>query len=106
MWMLGISAAGRPGRKFFDQLVRVDWEADRLELWQAPPGTYLGGEPILVPESGSERSGAIVCQAFDAEARASSFVVFDAVRLSAGPIAAVTIPSPIPLLFHSSYLPR
>ena len=25
-WMLGIAAAGRPGRKFFDQLARGDWD--------------------------------------------------------------------------------
>jgi all-trans-8'-apo-beta-carotenal 15,15'-oxygenase len=106
MWMLGISAAGRPGRKFFDQLVRVDWDAERVELWQAPRGTYLGGEPVFVPEPGDPRNGAVVCQAFDADSRTSSFVVFDAQRLASGPIATVTIPSPIPLLFHSSYWPR
>lgn len=105
LWMLGISAAGRPGRKFFDQLVRVDWAPGEVEVWQAPPRTYLGGEPVFVPEPGSHRSGAVVCQAFNAVSRTSSFVVFDALRVSAGPVATVTIPSPIPLLFHSSYLP-
>jgi carotenoid cleavage dioxygenase-like enzyme len=105
MWMLGISAAGKPGRKFFDQMVRVDWDAEAVELWQAPRGTYLGGEPVFVPDPADPRNGAVVCQAFDAEKRASSFIVFDARRLSAGPIAKVEIPSPIPLLFHSSYWP-
>lgn len=105
MWMLGISAAGRPGRKFFDQLVRVDWDAAAVDVWQAPRGTYLGGEPIFVPEARDARNGAVVCQAFDAGTRTSSFVVFDALRVSAGPIATVTLASPIPLLFHSSYRP-
>jgi all-trans-8'-apo-beta-carotenal 15,15'-oxygenase len=105
LWMLGISAAGRPGRKFFDQLVRVDWAPGHVEVWQAPPGTYLGGEPVFVPEPGSSRSGAVVCQAFDAGSRTSSFVVFDALRVAAGPVATVQLPSPIPLLFHSSFMP-
>jgi all-trans-8'-apo-beta-carotenal 15,15'-oxygenase len=106
MWMLGISAAGRPGRKFFDQMVRVDWNAEKVDLWQAPYATYLGGEPVFVPEPGSERAGAVICQAFDAETRTSSFIIFDAFSLARGPIAAIKLSSPIPLLFHSSYLPR
>jgi all-trans-8'-apo-beta-carotenal 15,15'-oxygenase len=106
MWMLGISAAGRPGRKFFDEMVRVDWDAETVDRWQAPRATYLGGEPVFVPEGADDRSGAVVCQAFDAETRTSSFIVFDAFDLSRGPIGSVKIPAPIPLLFHSSYLPR
>jgi all-trans-8'-apo-beta-carotenal 15,15'-oxygenase len=106
MWMLGISAAGQPGRKFFDQMVRVDWNAEKVDLWQAPRATYLGGEPVFIPEPGADRSGAVICQTFDAETRTSSFVVFDAFQLGRGPIATVKLSSPIPLLFHSSYLPR
>jgi all-trans-8'-apo-beta-carotenal 15,15'-oxygenase len=106
MWMLGMSAAGRPGRKFFDQLVRVDWEVENRDIYRAPRGSYLGGEPVFVPEPGAERSGVVICQLFDAEVRSSSFVVFDAFAVSRGPIATVSLPSPIPLLFHSSYLPR
>jgi carotenoid cleavage dioxygenase len=83
----------------------VDWDAEAVELWQAPRGTYLGGEPVFVPDPADPRNGAVVCQAFDAERRASSFIVFDARRLSSGPIATVELPSPIPLLFHSSYWP-
>jgi len=30
-WMLGISRAGRPGRKFFDQIVRVDWPGGAVD---------------------------------------------------------------------------
>lgn len=106
VWMLGMSAAGRPGRKFFDQLVRVDWEAGGRDIYRAPRASYLGGEPVFVPEPGAERSGVVICPQFDAEARASSFVVFDAFAVSRGPVATVSLPSPIPLLFHSSYLPH
>jgi hypothetical protein len=55
-WMLGISAAGRPGRKFFDQLVRVDWDTECVDVYQAPPRHYLGGEPPVMLEPGRLRN--------------------------------------------------
>jgi hypothetical protein len=48
--MLGISATGAPGRKFFDELVRLDWSTpDRCETHRLPEGRFFGGEPALVP---------------------------------------------------------
>lgn len=105
-WMLGISAAGRPGRKFFDQLVRADWESGRVDVYQAPPGHYLGGEPAVVLDPEREGAGTVICQSFDAGRTASSFVLFDAFDVSRGPVATVPLPEPMPLLFHSAFLPR
>jgi all-trans-8'-apo-beta-carotenal 15,15'-oxygenase len=102
-WMLGISAAGRPGRKFFDQLVRVEWDTDAVDVYQAAPRHYLGGEPAFIPEPGVPRSGVVICQAFDAERTASSMLVFDAFDLAKGPVAIARLPAPIPLLFHSTF---
>lgn len=103
-WMLGIGTTGRPGRKFLNQLVRFDWDAGDVEIYQAPPLTYLGGEPLFLPDRGARRTGVVVCQTLDAERVASSFVVFDAFNVSRGPIATLRLPSPVPLLFHSSHL--
>ena len=105
-WMLGISAAGRPGRKFFDQLVRVDWDTERVDVYQAPPWHYLGGEPAVMLEPGRPGSGTVICQSFDAERVTSSFVVFDAYQIARGPIATLTLASPMPLLFHSIFVDR
>lgn len=100
-WMLGIGRAGRPGRKFFDELVRVDWASGSVDVYHAPAGCYLGGEPVYVPGPGGR--GVAVCQQFDAERVASSFLVFDAFALAAGPVATIDLPSAIPLLFHSVF---
>lgn len=105
-WMLGISKAGRPGRKFFDHLVRVDWPTGQAEVYEAAAHHYLGGEPVFIPDPAAPAErGSVVCQEFDADRIESSFVVFDAFTLSAGPVARITLPSPIPLLFHSTYRP-
>jgi carotenoid cleavage dioxygenase-like enzyme len=104
-WMLGISRAGRPGRKFFDELVRVNWRARDVDVYRVPDRQYLGGEPIFIPDSSRPRAGIVMCQLFDAETSASSFVAFDAFDVSAGPIATIEMPSIVPFLFHSVFAP-
>ena len=102
-WMLGMSQAGKAGRKFFDEVVRIDWPTRSAEVFRAPPRHYFGGEPLFVPNPSRSDQGTILCQLFDAEHCRSSFVLFDAFRLRAGPIATLHVPSPLPPLFHSSF---
>lgn len=104
-WMLGIGKAGRGGRKFFDHLVRVDWPTGAVEVYEAPALHYFGGEPCFIPDPAAPSDrGVVVCQQFDAQRSVSAFLVFDAFDLANGPAATLTLPSPIPLLFHSSFL--
>lgn len=103
-WMLGISATGQAGRKFFDELVRLHWETGEVETYRAPAGHYLGGEPLFVPDPEASGGGVVICQSFDAARAASAFVVFDASHVSRGPLATIRMSSPVPPLFHSSFL--
>jgi all-trans-8'-apo-beta-carotenal 15,15'-oxygenase len=106
VWMLGISRTGRPGRKFFDQLVRTSFaEPERHEVWQAPPGSYLAGEPAFVPDPGSEHGGAVLCPLYDAERDETAFLVFDAYDLAAGPQAELRLDEPLHLAFHAVFAP-
>ncbi|HZF10656.1 MAG TPA: carotenoid oxygenase family protein [Thermoanaerobaculia bacterium] len=109
VWMLGISATGLPGRKFFDQLVKVDFrDPTAAEIWQAPPGRYLAGEPAFVPDPAHATAGSILVPLFDAtagETGATSFLLFDAFDLAAGPRAVLPLESPIHLAFHSIFAP-
>ena len=103
LWMLGISRAGEPGRKFFDQVAHLSWaRPDRPEVWQAPPGWYLGGEPAFAPDPEGE-GGAVICQRFDAETGESAFLVFDAFDLPAGPRAVIALDEPVHLGFHAFF---
>jgi carotenoid cleavage dioxygenase-like enzyme len=104
LWMLGIRKAGRPGRKFFDQVVHLAWSRpDRAEVWQAPPGTYLGGEPAFAKDPAG--GGAVICQRFDATTGESAFLVFDAFAVPAGPVAVIPLPAPMHLGFHAVFVP-
>jgi all-trans-8'-apo-beta-carotenal 15,15'-oxygenase len=104
-WMLGISRAGRPGRKFFDELVRVDWATRDVDVYRVPERQYLGGEPTFIPDPSRPRTGTVICQLFEADTSASSFVAFDAFDVSAGPIASIAMPTTVPFLFHSVFAP-
>jgi carotenoid cleavage dioxygenase-like enzyme len=101
-WMLGISHTGSPGRKTFDQVVHASWaHPERVDLWQAPPGHYLGGEPAFAgnPQGG----GAVICQRFDGATGESAFLVFDAFDVAAGPVAVLPLEQPLHLGFHALF---
>jgi all-trans-8'-apo-beta-carotenal 15,15'-oxygenase len=103
-WMLGISATGRPGRKFFDQLVHARWPAGGApDVYQAPPGRYLGGEPAFVGNPSDPGEAAVICPVFDAHEATSLFAAFDAFDVARGPVATLRLKAPIHLAFHAAF---
>jgi carotenoid cleavage dioxygenase-like enzyme len=100
-WMLGISATGAPGRKFFDELVRLDWSTpDRCETHRLPGGRFFGGEPALVPGPRSQED-VVICPVFDPAAGRTSIDVFRASGLD--PIGSLPLRDLLPPLFHSTF---
>jgi carotenoid cleavage dioxygenase-like enzyme len=105
-WMLGVSRAGRPGRKFFDHLVHAEWKRDCVnDVWQAPPGLYLGSEPVFVGDPHNDTRGVVMVHLFDAAGRSSSIALFDAGRVALGPRAMVRLAAPFHLAFHGCFAP-
>lgn len=102
VWLLDVSQAGQLGRKFFDTLVHVRAsQPDAQARWRAPTG-YLGGEPLFVPGPSAD-AGALLCPLFDAAARRSRLLVFDAFEVAAGPHAEVHLEAPVQLGFHAAF---
>ena len=104
-WVLGISASEHPGRKFFDQLAHANWRTGEVEIYQAPPHRYFGGEPIFLGDPGDESRGSVICQQFDAEKETMAFLLFDAFDVAGGPVATLPLREPIHLGFHASFQP-
>ncbi|MEO8277479.1 MAG: carotenoid oxygenase family protein [Thermoanaerobaculia bacterium] len=103
-WMLAISRTGESGRKFFDRLQRFDWRRGGVvDEYAASPPRYLAGEPVFVPESPGAEAGVVLCHELDVAERCSRFLVLDAFDLSRGPVAQLTMPSPLHLGFHAAY---
>jgi carotenoid cleavage dioxygenase-like enzyme len=102
--MLGISATGRHGRKFFDQLVHANWATHAArDIYQAPAQHYLCGEPIFIGGPDETDDGVVICQLFDAERVKLAFALFDARRVARGPLALLRLKEPIHLGFHASF---
>jgi all-trans-8'-apo-beta-carotenal 15,15'-oxygenase len=104
-WMLGISSAGSPGRKFFDQLVHGSWNNPAMDVYQSGPMRYLSGEPVVISARDSDEA-VVVCQEMDASERASYFLLFDAQNVSAGPIARIAAGQMLYLGFHAMFHPE
>ena len=104
-WVLGISATEHPGRKFFDRVVRLDWQGSEPDVYQAPRHHYLGGEPIFLGDPDDAHRGAVICQSFDAERETMAFLLFDAFDVARGPVAVLPLREPIHLGFHASFHP-
>lgn len=106
-WVLAISQTELPGPKLFDRLVHLDWHRGGVVAhWQAPRGSYLGGEPVFAPHPGDAGAGAIVCQLLDAERRRGAYLVFDAHDVGRGPVARLPLRDPVHLGFHAAFAPR
>ena len=105
-WMLGVSATGQNGRKFFDQLVHANWnERAAADIYQSPPLRYLGGEPVFIAAPGGS-DGVIICQEFEAVGRKSCFLVFDAGSVAKGPITRIPLKKQLYLGFHAAFKPE
>jgi all-trans-8'-apo-beta-carotenal 15,15'-oxygenase len=106
-WTLGIAAAGRPGRKFYDQLVHGSWRpgAPPPAVWQAPPGRYLTGEPAVAPAPPGQTGGTLICPLFAADRGESGYLLFDALDITAGPRAELLLGRTVPPAFHAAFVP-
>ena len=103
-WALGIGACGKPGRKFFDQLVKGSWKAGGVcDRYEVPQGEYLGGEPVCVMNPADpDEAVVVVIHSMPAEGRAE-YLLFDGHKLSAGPIARLPLRHPIHAGFHTCF---
>lgn len=105
-WMVGISQTGRPGAKFLDTLVRVDWDAGTMtDAYQTPTDSFLASEPLVVPHPEHLAQAAVLCRMIDLHGEDDRVLVFDAFDLAAGPTAVLQLPVPTPPSFHGCWLP-
>lgn len=105
-WMLGISAAGQRGRKFFDELVHANWTRPHaIHIYRTPGMTYLGGEPVFIGDPNSTQ-GVVICQEFAVRDQQSFFLLFDAFDVKKGPIARIPVGQALHLGFHATFVAK
>jgi carotenoid cleavage dioxygenase len=87
------------------ELVKYDLETGRSETHDFGPGR-VPSEGVFAPAStgSGEDEGWVMTYVYDQRENASDFVVLDASRIAAPPVAQVRLPQRVPYGFHGSWL--
>jgi carotenoid cleavage dioxygenase-like enzyme len=88
----------------FDAIAHVDLATGERVTYEFSAGDGPG-EPVFIPRSASaaEGDGWLVAVVYRREEDRSDFVVFNALDLAAGPIAAAQLPRRVPFGFHGNW---
>ena len=90
----------------FDGIVRYDLETGTIARWNYPEGTYASEAPMAPrPGATAEDDGWLVTFTIDVARDRSECQIFDAARISDGPIARVALPARIASGTHACWAP-
>jgi carotenoid cleavage dioxygenase len=90
----------------FDALVKYDHEKGSREVYEYPKGWIANETPFAKStRGGAEDRGYAVTLATHCKDYASEAWIFDAQRITAGPIARVALPGRVPIGFHAAWIP-
>jgi carotenoid cleavage dioxygenase len=100
------AATGKPGWFMFDGLVKHDLKTGAEDRF-AFDGGIFGSETAMAPRVGStgEDDGYLVTITTDMNADASYCLVFDAARMSDGPVCKLALPERVSSGTHSTWAP-
>lgn len=90
-------------------LLKIDLDQKKEEKWLPKPEEFIG-EPMFASKKGSgseaaEDEGYILTISFNGKTEISELLIFDAQKITQGPISRVAIPVKIPFGLHGSYVP-
>lgn len=90
----------------FDGLVRYDLERGAIDRYQFPEGTYASESPMAPrPGASAEDDGWLVTFTSDVKHDRSECQIFDAAKISNGPVARVALPARISSGTHACWAP-
>jgi carotenoid cleavage dioxygenase-like enzyme len=104
---------GPPAGGLFNVLGHYEWDTGRKDEWWAGP-TCTFQEPIFIPKdsdssspsSFTEGNGYIVTLLNHLDTLQNSILIFDAMNLAQGPLAAVHLPVKLRLGLHGNFVAR
>jgi carotenoid cleavage dioxygenase-like enzyme len=101
-----IAAHGDSGGTFFSRIAHIDHEQPTRADIYALPDDDATSEPVFVPRSADaqEGDGWILAIVYRGRSARSDLLVFDAMHVSAGPIAIAELPHRIPNGFHGNWI--
>lgn len=85
-------------------IARIDVTSGALETFSLPERSYAG-EPIFAPKPGGRiDQGWLLSQVLDGDSGLSRLEIFDAERVSAGPLATLALDHHVPISFHGWWM--
>lgn len=103
VWTLAMPTEPGGGSKFYDRIVRFDWNrAKVVDHYLAPSGVFLAGEPALV-RHGLNKEAFMICPRWHSRANCSDYIILDPFNLSSPPVATLPLTHASPLGFHSTF---
>ena len=94
-----------PTAATFNTLVKVDTETGNMVRHDL--GNRVAGEAAFIPRgSDGEDDGYLAVFSYDPVSNTSDFVLLDAKRIDADPVAVVRLPQRVPQGLHGNWIPR
>ena len=93
-----------PPSDTFNCMLKVDTETGRVVRHDF--GNRIAGEAVFVPRGSAEDDGYLAIFTFDPEDRTSDFVLLDAARVDAEPVAVVRLPQRVPQGLHGTWIAK
>jgi carotenoid cleavage dioxygenase-like enzyme len=96
---------GPPAGGLFNVLGHFEWETGKKDTWWAGP-TCTFQEPVFVPKAGStaEGEGYLVALLNHLDVLRNDILIFDALNLAQGPLAAIHLPVKLRLGLHGNFV--
>jgi len=89
----------------FNAILKID--AETGDVARHDFGNRIVGEAVFIPKgSNGEDDGYLALFAFDPVNRTSDFIVLDAARVDANPVAVVRLPQRVPQGLHGTWIPK
>ena len=98
---------GNAASDVFNTTLKVDTATGHIARHDF--GNRIAGEAVFIPRTGRggrEDDGYLAIFAFDPANRTSDFVLLDAARIDADPVAVVRLPQRVPQGLHGTWIPR
>jgi all-trans-8'-apo-beta-carotenal 15,15'-oxygenase len=96
---------GGPAKPFLQGIAVSDWKTERADVFDFGPD-HCAEEHLFVPRPGSSREldGWLIGTTLNLKARATELHVFEASRVSAGPLCSWRADVPLPVGFHGCWV--